>query len=68
MNNFLMGNRTWGTKFCPESSNGCREGSDLIWRRVQTPSQPLLQMTTPETQELTPTQTEIRAQDQNCPN
>ena len=64
----LMRNRTRGTKFCPGSSDGCEEGTDLIWRRVQTPSQPLQQMTTPETQELTPTQTGTRARDQNCPN
>ena len=64
----LMRNRTWGTKFCPVSSDGCEEGTDLIWRRLQTPSQPLQQMTTPGTQELTPTQTGTRARDQNCPN
>ena len=57
-----------GTKFCPGSSDGCEEGTDMIWRRVQTPSQPPQQITTPETQELTPTQTGTRARDQNCPN
>ena len=57
-----------GTKFCPGSSDGCEEGTDMIWRRVQTPSRPLQQMTTPEIQELTPTQTGTRARDQNCPN
>ena len=33
-----------------------------------TPLQPRQQMATPETQELTPTQTGTRARDQNCPN
>ena len=58
----------WGTKFCPGSSDGCEEGTDMIWRRVHTPSQPPQQITTPETQELAPTQTGTRAWDQNCPN
>ena len=68
MKKFLMRNRTWGTKFCPGSSDGCEEGTDLIWSRVQTPLRILQQMTTPETQELTPTKTGTRARDQNCPN
>ena len=65
---FLMRNRTWRTRFCPRSSDGCEEGTHLIWRSVQTPSQPLQQMTIPETQEWTPIQTGTRAQDQNCQN
>ena len=60
-----MRNRTWGTRFCPGSSDGYEEGTNLIWRRVQTPSQPLHQMTIPETQELTPNQARTRARDQN---
>ena len=57
-----------GTRFCRGSSDGCEEGTDMIWRSVQTPSQPLQQMTVPETQEWTPIQTRSRARDQNCPN
>ena len=63
-----MKNRTWGTKFCPRSSDGCEEGTDMIWRRVQTPSRPLQQITTPETQELTPAQTGTRARDHKIQN
>ena len=63
MRKFLTRNRTWGTKFCPGNSDGCQEGTNLIWRRVKTPSQTLQQMTVPETQELTPTQTGTRARD-----
>ena len=29
----LMRNRTWRIKFCPGSSDGCEEGTELIWRR-----------------------------------
>ena len=29
------------TRFCPESSDGCEEGTDMIWRSVQPPAQPL---------------------------
>ena len=53
---------------CPGSSDGCEESTELTHEIVQTPSQTLEQMTTPETQELTPTQTGPRAQDQNCQN
>ena len=63
-----MRNRTWRTRFCPGSSDGCEEGTDMIWRSAQTSLQPLQQMKTPETQELTPIQTGTRARDQNCPN
>ena len=61
MKKFLMRNRTWGTRFCRGSSDGCEEGTDMTWRSVPTPSQPLQQMTIPETQELTPIQTGTRA-------
>ena len=56
------------TRFCPGSSDGCGEGTDMIWRSVQTPSQTLQRMTIPKTQELTPIQTGTRARDQNGPN
>ena len=65
---FLMRNRTWGTKFYPGSSDGCEEGTDMIWRSVQSPAQPLRRITIPETQEWTPIQTGTRARDQNCQN
>ena len=29
-NKFLMRNRTWRTRFCPGSSDGCEEGTDMI--------------------------------------
>ena len=45
-----------------------RKITELIWRRVQTPSQTLQQMTILETQELTSTQTGTRARDRNCQN
>ena len=63
-----MGSRTWRTKFCPGSSDGCGESTELTQEMVQTPSQTLQRMTTPETEELTPTQTGTRAQDLNCQN
>ena len=66
MKKCLKRNRTWETKFRPGSSDGCKEGTDLIWRKVQTPAQTLQQMTIPGTQELTHTQTGTRARDQNC--
>ena len=55
-------------KFCPGSSDGCEEGTELTQEMVQTPSQTLQQITIPETQEWTPTQTGTRAQDRNCQN
>ena len=57
-----------GNKVLSGSSDGCEEGTDMIERSVQAPSQSLQQMTIPETQELTPIQTGTRARDQNCPN
>ena len=53
---------------CPGSSDGCEESTERTQEMVQTPSQTLQQMTIPETQELTPTQTGTRAQDRNCQN
>ena len=49
MKKFLMGSRTWRTKFCPRSSDGCEESTELTQEMVQTPSQTLQQMITPET-------------------
>ena len=63
MKKFLMKNRTWGTMFCPGSSDGCEEGTDMIWRNAQTPSQPLQQMKIPETQELEPGIRTVRTSD-----
>ena len=56
------------TGFCPGSSDGCEEGTDMIWRSVQSPAQPLQRMTIPEIQDWTPIQTGTRARDQNCLN
>ena len=56
-----------GNKVLSGSSEGCEEGTDMIERSVHL-SQPLQQMTIPETQELTPIQTGTRARHQNCPN
>ena len=53
-----------GNKVLSGGSDGCKEGTDMIWRSVQTPSQPLQQMTIPER----PIQTGTRARDQNSPN
>ena len=64
MKKFLMKNRTWRTMFCLGSSDGCEEGTDMIWMSVKTPSQTLQQMTIPKTQEFTPIQTGTRARDQ----
>ena len=65
---FLMRNRIWRTKFCPGSSDGCEESTELTQEMVQTPSQTLQQMTILETQELTPSQTGTQAWDWNCQN
>ena len=68
MRKFLMRSRTWRAKFCPGSSDGCEENTELTQEMVQTPPQTLQQMTIPETEALTPTQTGNRAQDWNCQN
>ena len=34
-------------KVCPGSSDGCEEGTDMIWRNVQCPAQPLRRMMIP---------------------
>ena len=53
----LMRNSTWRKNFCPGSSDGCEEGTELIRTRGRALSQTLQWMTTPRTQESTPTQT-----------
>ena len=53
MKKFLMRKRTWRIKFCPGSSGGCEEGTELIRMRRRALSQALQWMTTPRTQELT---------------
>ena len=63
-----MRNRTERTRFCPGSSDGCEESTDMIWRSVQSPAQPLRQMMIPETQEWTPIQTGTRVRDPSCQN
>ena len=68
MKKFLMRIKTWRTKFCLGSSDGCEESTELVQEKVQTPLQTLQQMTVLKTQELTPTQTGTRAQDRNCQN
>ena len=68
MKRFLMRSRTWRIKFCPGSSDGCEENTELTQEMVQTPSQTLQQMTIPESRELTHTQTGTRARDRNCHN
>ena len=55
-----MRNRTWRIKFCPGSLDGCEERTELIRRRGRALSQTLQWMTTPGTQESTPTQTGTR--------
>ena len=45
------------------SSDGCEESTDMIWRRAQSPAQPLRRMMIPETQEWTPIQTGTRVRD-----
>ena len=57
MRKILMRNRTWRTKFCPGSSDGCEESTELTQEMAQTLSQTLQQMKIPETQELTHNQT-----------
>ena len=64
MKKFLTRNMTWRIKFCPGSLDGCEEGTELTQEMVHTPSQTLQQITIPETQEWTPTQTGTR----NCRN
>ena len=64
----LMRSRSRRIKFCPGSSDGCDESTELTQEMVLTPPQTLQQMLIPETQELTPTQTGTRAQDWNCQN
>ena len=59
-----MRNRTWRIKFCPGSSDGCKERTELIRRRGRALSQTLQWMTTPGVQESTPIQTGTPAQDQ----
>ena len=59
-----MRNRTWRIKFCPGSSDRCKERTELIRRRGRALSQTLQWMTTPGIQESTPIQTGTRAQDQ----
>ena len=44
MKKFLMRDRTWRIKFCPGSSDGCEEGTELTQEMVQTPSQTLQQL------------------------
>ena len=41
-----MRNRTWRVKFCPGSSDGCEEGTELIWSTGRALSQTLQWMTT----------------------
>ena len=55
-------------KVYPGSSGGCEESTDMIWRSVQSPAQPLRRMMLPETQEWTPIQTGTRVRDPNCQN
>ena len=62
----LMRNRTWRIKFCPGSSDGCDERTELIRKRERALSQTLQWMTTLGIQESTPIQTGTRAQDQTC--
>ena len=43
-----MRNRTERTRFCPASSDGCEESTDMIWRSVESTAQPLRQMMIPK--------------------